>query len=147
MKKLILITVFVLLGTLVNSVMAAKPVHKATLITLSAGPVDEVTTCKVANQTDQAIDVFMNICQAANDNSGPIDCRDIGPGFDQDSSFPAPASSVLLPGHYEPPEFAIAFVRVTRNCEITYLGYPGDITGTMCGTVSGNFTCFQMQPR
>lgn len=145
MKKLILITIFVLLGTLVNSAMAAKPVREAPLVTLTAGPVDTWTTCKVANHTDQTIEVFMNICVAAKDNTSPIECWDIGPSGTGD---PAPYATLLAPGHYEPPEFALKYVGVTRTCELTYTGAPGDITGTFCGLTAANTTaCFQMQPR
>ena len=145
MKKLILITIFVLLGTLVNSAMAAKPVREAPLVTLTAGPIDNWTTCKVANHTDQAIEVFMNICIAPTDNSGPIECWDIGPFGSGD---PAPIATLLAPGHYEPSGIISKPAGLTSTtCEITYSGDPGDITGMMCGTVATNFTCFQMQPR
>jgi hypothetical protein len=63
MKLLIVITAFVLLGTFANSAMAAKPVPIQE-ITLTAGPIDLIASCDVANHTDQAIEVYMNVCEA-----------------------------------------------------------------------------------
>ena len=77
MKKLIILTAIVLLGTLVNSAMAAKPAKE---ITLTAGPLGGWDECVVANNTDQAIEVFMNVCLAPKDNSAPIECYDIFSG-------------------------------------------------------------------
>lgn len=144
MKKLILITVFVLLGTLINSAMAAKPVPLEE-ITLTAGQLDHFISCDVANHTDQAIEVFMNACIAPIDNSGPIVCWDISPTGSGDE---APIADSIAPGHFKRGELIFRpEVPSSVSCEITYTGDPGDITGTMCGLTSTYFTCLPLQPR
>jgi len=147
-KKLIVITAFVLLGTLVNSAMAAK---RSPEVTLSAGPIYDLRTCDVANHTDQTIEVFMNICRALKDNSAPIECFDFSPGGNGD---PAPVAGFIAPGHYQS---ALAFKHdptYSYSCELTYKGDPGDMTGMMCGLTQSNlvgdpqfYACFPLQPR
>ena len=63
--------------TLVSSTLAAKPAKE---ITLTAGPLEDIDKCIVANNTDQTIEVFMNICFALKDNSAPIECFDVFSG-------------------------------------------------------------------
>jgi hypothetical protein len=147
MKKLILITVFVLLGTLANTAMAAKPRPEPTpeTITLTAGLVDIITSCDVANHTDQAIEVFMNVCEAPLDNSAPIECWDIGPSL---NGGPAPVADSIDPGHYRKGELLFKTdPPASLSCEITYTGFPGDITGTMCGFTNTYYSCLPLQPR
>lgn len=144
MKKLIFITVFVLLGTLANSAMAAKPVQPKE-ITLSAGLFDIITSCDVANNTDQAIGVFMNVCIAPIDNSVPMTCWDIGPS---NVGTEAPVADSIAPGHFRRGEMIFKpEIPSSLSCEITYTGDPGDITGTLCGFTNTYYACLPLQPR
>ena len=143
MKKIIFITVFVLLGTLVNSAMAAKPVQQQE-ITLSGGPIHSIYSCDVANHTDQSIDVFMNYCEALTNNTGTITCWDVSPNG---SGEQAPILDAIAPGHYRAGEVKV-ITASSLTCEITYTGDPGDITGNVCGlTAALDTACFALQPR
>ena len=140
MKKLIVITAFVMLGTLANSAMAAKPLQE---VMLTAGPIDEFRSCNIANHTGQDMDVFLNICFALKDNSLPAKCFDISPGT---VFADAPVLGTIKPGHYE---YAAEFKPEPLDsvtCELTYLGDPGDMTGVMCGVTATDTPCLPLQP-
>ena len=142
MKKLIVFTAFILLGILANSKMAAKP---ASDIKLSAGPMVNIETCRVANHTNQAINVFMEYCRAPVDNSAPAECFDFSPTGVGD---PAPVVGILAPGHFQPSGLAIKTdLAFSLTCELTYPGKPGDITGMVCGTIDsvGTTACVPLQ--
>jgi hypothetical protein len=146
MKKLILITVFVLLGTLVNSAMAAKPRPEPTpeTITLAAGPLSYPTNCGVVNNTDSSIVVRINWCAGAKDNTPPVYC------YSKDDPDFGLADVVIGPGHYEA-DHTLWVIRgdYSVTCELTYAGFPNDITGVYCGKDdnAGATVCLPLQAR
>ena len=147
MNKLIVITASALLWALVNPAMAAKPVTvTVTEVKLTAGPMVQIQTCRVANHTDQAIAVFMELCFAPKDNSAQAQCFDVSPTGTGD---PAPVVGLLAPGHYEPTTILKTDgVTTTHTCELTYTGAPGDITGMACGSITAtntNTACVPLQ--
>ena len=138
MKKLIVLIAVILLGALANSTMAAKP---SSDIKLSAGPMVRIQTCRIANHTGQAIEVFFEFCLALKDNSAPAQCFDLSPTGVVD---PAPVAGILASGHYvNTKTFKTSSATTTQTCELTYSGDPGDITGMACGIViaSGPTVC------
>lgn len=140
MNKLIVITTSILLGVLANAAMAAKP---ASEIKLSAGPMENITTCRVAKHTDQAIEVFMEYCFGLRNNTAPAECFDVSPTGVSD---PAPVLGTLAPGHFDI-SGTKADSTYSVTCELTYAGGPGDITGMLCGIINagGTTACVPLQ--
>lgn len=136
-----LLAILTLMGASMNSSMAAKPAPKTT--TLATGPMVTVDTCRVANHTDQAVDVFMELCIAPTDNSASADCIDISP---TGVGNPAPVVGTLAPGHFEINLATRVLAGFTYTCELTHSGSAGDISGMACGLVTASTsTCMPLQ--
>lgn len=120
MKKLIATTAIILLGTMANIAMAAKPPIN---ILLTAGPVLGDITCDVHNNTDKDIDVLVAFCVGKRDGTdSPVNCA----GFS--------VVTLFADQNYGISSGATLDSRFSAMCEVTYLGRKGDITGVTCGS-------------
>ena len=131
MKKLIILAAFVLLGLFTSSVMAAKPTK---LITLIGGPMVDGATkpwhCDVHNTSSNTVDTAIEICINARNNVNPAIC------------LPSTPEVALLPDRFY--GYSVnSGVDTSGICKVTYLGQPGDILGTLCGSNG----CVQLQPQ
>jgi len=133
MKKSVVIAIFVLLGLFANSVMAAKT-PKIELITLIGGPMADGATkpwaCDIHNLTDRPIDTSLQVCIQNRDNSNPASCQ------------PTVPEVTLLAARFH--GFTIGSGEAASAiCRVEYLGLPGEVVGTLCGSNG----CVQLQPQ
>lgn len=120
MKKLIVITAFVLLGTMATIAMAARPPMN---MLLTAGPVLGDITCDVHNNTDGSIDVLVAFCVGKRDGTdSPVNCA----GFS--------VVTLFADQNYGISSGATLDSTFSAMCEVTYSGRKRDITGVTCGS-------------
>ena len=122
---------------------AEDPPPTPEIITLTAGPLNFPINCGVANNTDTAIVVRMNWCFGLKDNSAPIEC------YDEDTGN-APVDLTIEPGHYEADFQFKQLPEYSLTCELTYTGFPNEMTGVYCGKavdINGVTICLPLQAR